>query len=283
VLASSLAGFELVVVDQSDGPETADCLAAFAEDGRVRRLADERRGLSRARNAGVAATSGELVVFTDDDCEVEPAWLETLVRALAEDASAGIAFGAVVPAPCDPADGFIVGYDPRRPRRLNGRWAKRLDGGIGANMALRRAALADTGGFDEMLGAGSYFPSCEDGDMAYRVLVAGWSLVHVPAARVLHHGLRDWASGSTLTRATYMAVAAAYTKHARRGDAVAAFLVLQSLGMSAATVLGSLVRGRRPLGVGRLLAHFTGIRRSFELRVDRERMIYLPAGAPGRR
>jgi glycosyltransferase involved in cell wall biosynthesis len=276
VLASGFGEFELLVVDQSEGGETAAVVERFRDDGRVRRLADTARGLSRARNAGIAATTGDIVVFTDDDCEVEPEWLERIVAAMAADPTAGIAFGAVVPAPCDPAAGFIVGYEPRRRRRLRGRWSKRLDGGIGANMAVRRASLADAGGFDEMLGAGGYFPSCEDGDMTYRMLRAGWSLLHVPEARVVHHGLRDWASGSALTRRTYMAVAAAYTKHARRGDVVATFLVLQSMGMAAANFGDALLHRRRPTGWGRVIAHFTGVRRSFELKVDPERLVYVP-------
>src|SRR5207245_11425030 len=111
----------------------------FAQaDQRVRVLSDRGTGLSRARNLGVAATTGELVVFTDDDCEVATDWLEALVLALEGDPEAAIAFGAVVPAECDHREGFIVGYVPPRQERLTGRLAKLQDGGIGAKMAVRR-------------------------------------------------------------------------------------------------------------------------------------------------
>lgn len=277
VLASDAGAFELIVVDQSGDDASAGIVARIAtEDARLRLIRDAGAGLSRARNIGLTAAVGDIIAFTDDDCVPATDWLRLVVAALADDLRCGIVFGSVVPAPCDPRDGFIVGYTPPRRQRLTGRFAKRLDGGIGANMTLRRATLAETGGFDEMLGAGGYFASCEDGDMAYRVLSAGWALVHVPESRVVHFGLRDWASGSGLTRRTYAAVAAAYMKHARRRDPVAAYLVLQSIGMSTIHVMRSVAQRRRPVGLGRLFAHFTGIRRSFELKVDRATGLYVP-------
>jgi hypothetical protein len=199
--------------------------------------------------------------------------LDALATALLNDPSAGIAFGSVIPADHDPRQGFIVGYVPTEQRRLTGRLGKLRDGGIGANMALRREAVEAVGGFDEFLGAGGFFPSCEDGDMAYRVLKAGYALLHVPHARVVHWGIRDWSSGSGLTRRTYMAVGAAYMKHLRRGDAAAATLLLQQVWFGVSNLAGALIRGRRPFGFGRLLALASGCWRSFELEVD-ERGFY---------
>jgi GT2 family glycosyltransferase len=275
ILASDFGPFELLVVDQSRDAGALKSISARLTDGRLRVIRDEGAGLSRARNAGIAASRSEFVVFTDDDCEPRADWLQRVVGALEGDESAGVVFGTVSPAPCDPRDGFIVGYAPLGRRRLRGRLAKRHDGGIGANMAFRRAALEAVGPFDELLGAGGYYPSCEDGDMAYRVLCAGWSLLHEPDAVVVHYGLRDWSSGSDLTRRTYMAVAAAYTKHARCGDPVGAFLVAHSAWLAAVNIAASAAKRRRPLGIRRLTAHATGIRRSFEMGVDRERRLYV--------
>jgi GT2 family glycosyltransferase len=267
--------FHLLVVDQSADPAPVRAAVEALADPRVRLVRDDGAGLSRARNAGVRESSDDLVVFTDDDCEPAPDWLARIIGAFDAESRAGAVFGTVEPAPCDPAAGFIVGYRPPRRRVLRGRLAKRLDGGIGANMAFRRAALDQAGPFDELLGAGGYFPSCEDGDMAYRVLCAGWALAHEPAAVVVHHGLRDWKSGSELTRRTYTAVAAAYMKHARAGDPVGALLVAHSMWLATLNMGDALLHRRRPTGAGRLFAHFTGVRRSFELDVDRRRRLYV--------
>lgn len=276
VLAGDYRSFDLLVVDQSRDRTRAEATITGIDDPRLRLVHDDGAGLSRARNIGVRDTSGEIVVFTDDDCAPATDWLRRLVAAFRADPSAGIVFGTVTPAPCDPAEGFIVGYTPPRRRRLVGRMSKRLDGGIGANMALRRAALAQTGPFDELLGAGGYFPSCEDGDMAYRALCAGWALLHEPEAVVVHYGLREWQSGSDLTRRTYLAVAAAYTKHARCGDPVGALLVAHSMWLASMNIAANAVRRRGPLGVRRLTSHLTGIRRSFELKIHREARLYRP-------
>ena len=68
----SPARYEVIVVD--DG-STDDVARAARAGARVVRLAPSR-GLAAARNAGVSAADGEIVAFTDDDCEVSPRWAE---------------------------------------------------------------------------------------------------------------------------------------------------------------------------------------------------------------
>lgn len=275
ILASRDRDFELMVVDQSDGDETQELVDCFT--GRsccIRYIRDDGRGLSHARNLGIAVSRGNFIVFTDDDCVVDPEWLGTMVRTLKCDSGAGAAFGAVVAAPYEHAKGFIAGYVPSKTRRLRGRLGKLWDGGIGASMAFRRDALVAIGPFDELLGAGGYFPSCEDGDVAYRVLKGGYAVWHVPRAVVVHYGLRDWRSGSRLTRQTYVAVAVAYMKHLRLGDSVALLLLMQQAWFGLRNLFASLVRWRRPFGFGRVLALGVGIWRSFELKVSRAPALY---------
>lgn len=284
ILASDFRDFELVIVDQSVGEETSQIVnEAAARDPRVRHYRDRGKGLSRARNVGVRETTGDLIVFTDDDCEPEHDWLGTIVQALREDETAAAAFGSVMPAPCDPSAGFIVGYLPKRRQRLTGRLAKMRDQGIGANMALRRQPLVESGLFDEMLGAGGYFASMEDQEITYRLLRCGHAVLHVPESRVLHHGFRDWESGSPLMRRTYIAVAAGYMKYARVFDFGGVCLLLHEVNMAVMNVLDSVVHLRRPLGVGRLVALFVGMWRSFELEVDPRLVVYRETSAKASR
>jgi glycosyltransferase involved in cell wall biosynthesis len=280
ILATNYRDFELVVVDQSQSDETAEIVnRAAAQDPRVRHVRDRGKGLSRARNIGIAETRGELIVFTDDDCEPDADWLRTIVDALCEDESAAAAFGSVIPAPCDPRQGFIVGYLPPRRQRLTGRLAKLRDQGIGANMALRRQPLLDSGLFDEMLGAGGYFASMEDQEITYRLLRAGHAVLHVPESRVLHHGLRDWKSGRPLMRGTYIAVAAGYMKYARVHDPAAVCLLLNEVRLAVLNVLDSAMHLRRPLGLARLACLFVGMWRSFELEVEPRNVVYRATSA----
>jgi GT2 family glycosyltransferase len=217
----------------------------------------------------------ELIAFTDDDCRVERDWLSPLVEELGGDQRCGLAFGQVIPAPCLPSAGFIVGYEMKRARVLKGRRGKLRDGGIGANMLVRLACARSLGGFDELLGPGARFYNCEDGDFAYRVLSHGWTLRHVPGSHVTHYGLRDWAGGREFARRTYVGIGAAYFKHVRCGDAFGLLLFAQQCGMAAGQVLKNLVCFRRPIGLVRLLALFQGLRRSFERRVERRTALYI--------
>ena len=275
VLSSTFRDFELVVVDQSAQSASAQLVGQLAtQDSRVRHMPDAGTGAARARNVGSAATRGDIVVFTDDDCEPEPAWLGSLVGSLRDDPGAGIAYGSVIPRAHDRQDGFIVGFVPKQRMRLKGRLSKLRDAGISANVALRRGALEATGGFDELLGPGSYFPCAEDFDMTYRVLSQGYALLHVPEARVVHHGLRDWRSGSGLVNRTYVAVGAAYMKHLRLRDVMGLVLLTHELRLAVFNIVHNALRGRGPFGFGRLRGLLMGTWRSFELDVDQRGAMY---------
>ena len=278
-MASHFVTYELVVVDQSvHSAETAELVQRLSkDDSRVRLVRDTGKGAARARNIGWRASTGEVVVFTDDDTQPDPDWLGSMVEALANDPTAGIAYGSTIPAPHDRREGFIVGFTPKRASRLTGKLGKLRDQGISANMAVRRHALDLTGGLDEMLGPGSYFPCAEDFDFTYRVLSHGFAVLHRPEARVMHFGLRDWQSGSGLIHRTYIAIGAAYMKHVRMGDPVGVLLLLQELGRALATIAQAAARRRGPFGFGRLHGLLLGMVRSFELGVDGQRLVYWPA------
>ncbi len=277
VLASTFRDFELVVVNQSRASASAQVLDRWiSRDSRVRYVRDDGDGAARARNIGARVTSGGIIVFTDDDCEPDANWLRLLVAALRADPMAGMAYGSVVPAPHDQREGFIVGFMPRRANRLTGKLAKLRDGGISANVGMRRAALEATGGFDEVLGPGSYFPCAEDFDLAYRVLSLGFAVLHRPEARVIHHGLRDWESGRGLVYRTYVAIGAAYMKHVRALDPVGLALLVQETVRALANIAVHLAKRQKPFGFGRLRGLLTGMVRSFELKVDRRHGVYCP-------
>jgi glycosyltransferase involved in cell wall biosynthesis len=87
---------ELVIVDNDAVPSAqilAETLAAEAPFP-VRYVHEPAPGVANARNAALAAASGEMIAFLDDDEEAAPGWLAALVEAQAR-YGADVVFGPV--------------------------------------------------------------------------------------------------------------------------------------------------------------------------------------------
>lgn len=181
----SSAAWELVVIDNASSDDTSCVIGRFAEAARVavRTAVEPKPGLANARNLGIALARGEILAFTDDDCYPAPDYVDEVIRAFRDPAIGYI--GGMVRL-FDPADTRITIQESTRPKLLK-RFGYVPPGSIhGANMAFRREALADIGGFDPQLGAGSQFV-CEDVDACARASFAGWQGGYFPGPVVHHH------------------------------------------------------------------------------------------------
>lgn len=87
--------WELLVVNNNSSDATDEVITAFQGFLPLRRVFESELGLSRARNAGVRAATGELILFTDDDVLVDPNWMTAYIDALKLWPDAGY-FGGVV-------------------------------------------------------------------------------------------------------------------------------------------------------------------------------------------
>jgi cellulose synthase/poly-beta-1,6-N-acetylglucosamine synthase-like glycosyltransferase len=167
---------------------------------------EPRPGLSYARNAGIRAATGDVILFTDDDVVVHPEWPSRMAQCFADPAVMA-ATGLVLPAELETdaqvafewdLGGFGQGF---RPIRYDAEFfAAGRDRGVpvwrigcGANMAFRRAAFATVGLFDTRLGAGASGCS-EDSELWYRLLAAGCACQYEPSAVVYHYHRSDWPS-----------------------------------------------------------------------------------------
>lgn len=191
--------WEAVLVDNGSTDVTPAVLAAFAtqQTFRVETVHEPVPGLSNARNAGVAAARGDILLFTDDDCYVEPDILDKLMAAFA-DPAIGFVTGRL--RLFDPADAPVTINESTVPLRFAPGQFLPAGAVKGANMAFRRAVLEAIGPFDPLFGSGTAFPS-EDADAAMRAALAGWAGVYDPAVVVWHHHGRKAADIAGLYRA----------------------------------------------------------------------------------
>ncbi len=276
--ASEHDSFEIIVVDQSTGDGASKVVARLA-DGRVRYLRQTGAGAARARNAGIDAARGAVIAFTDDDCTVPSRWLRQVEAACTGPRAAGMVLGALRAALADSYDRYTPSWAPPRVRLLRWAWQSAFAGeGATANMAACHEVCERLGGFDEQLGVGARFRSCEDNDFAERALRAGFTVLHDPRIEVLHWGARSRLDGGA-DRLRYdysRGYGAMLGKHARSGDLLAVY----RLGWLVATQLPlgaiDLVSAGGTYTLRRLGNNLRGAAQALRQPLDRRRRVFLP-------
>jgi glycosyltransferase involved in cell wall biosynthesis len=165
--AQTSSDFELVVVDQNPPGALDPVLAPFMDKIAIVHLRSQR-GLSRARNVGLAQCRGALVAFPDDDCWYPPDLVARLIALFAADPTTDILTGRTVDADGVDSLGLFLGVDA--PISKANVW--RI--GNSNSLFLRTTVARRIGGFDENLGVGAATPfkSGEETDFVLRALAA---------------------------------------------------------------------------------------------------------------
>jgi glycosyltransferase involved in cell wall biosynthesis len=191
------SGHEIIVVDNCpSGQETSQLVSHYPG---VRYVIEPRPGSSAARNCGVRIAVHDIVAFTDDDAEIEPAWLQSMVANFA-DPTVALVTGLTLPRELENhaqiwferTNAFKCWMDRREFdfRTLDPLAAGTL--GASVNMALRKQVLFEVGMFDELLGPGTACKAGEDHELFCRVLARGHRAVYEPEAVVWHRHRREW-------------------------------------------------------------------------------------------
>lgn len=187
--------WECIVVDNNSQDDTPDRVEAFrkAHPGlNVKTVRETRQGLSHARNRGIAESRGEYLAIIDDDERINPGFIGAYITFFDSHPDTAAAGGRIV-----------AEYPQGRPRWMS-RWTEapianpidlgpqerpfppsRIPGG--GNMALRRSAVAQYGGFDPSLGrTGKLLLGGEESDLFERLRKGGEQIWYVPGAIMWH-------------------------------------------------------------------------------------------------
>jgi cellulose synthase/poly-beta-1,6-N-acetylglucosamine synthase-like glycosyltransferase len=189
VLAQRTAPQEVILVVDHNEELLDRAVAAFPEVTVVPNSGP--RGLSAARNTGVAHAHAQVVAFLDDDAQARPDWLTRLARHYQDPDVLGVG-GPAVPAwegtrPrwLPPEFDWVVGCSfTGQPSRVAP--VRNL---IGCNMSFRRDALRQAGGFDSALGRVGTVPvGCEETELCIRLRRRrpGGVILYDPQAGVSH-------------------------------------------------------------------------------------------------
>ena len=171
------ADFETIVVDDGSADDTADLVADHFPWVKLIRLSPG--GLSVARNAGAAAAIGEVLAFTDDDCEPDREWLMRLQRGFTDGRFSAVG-GPNLPPPARALAEAVVSAAPGAPSHvmLDDEEAEHLPG---CNLAVTKKAFDQVGGFDPI-----FHTAGDDVDFCWRLRSAGHRLGFAPGAFVWH-------------------------------------------------------------------------------------------------
>lgn len=182
---------EIVLVDDGSRDNTREVVREFvaerdrraAAGGTLPRFIDlvgPNRGLSQARNDGARAASGEVLAYTDSDCMADPDWLYHMVGTLLAGEYVGVGGPNISPPAVDWIQAAVAAA-PGGPSHvlLTDVVAEHIPG---CNMAFRREAFANVGGFDPV-----YRKAGDDVDFCWRLQSGGGVIAFSPAAIVWHY------------------------------------------------------------------------------------------------
>ena len=188
LLRQCFQDFEVILVDDCSQDRTPEMAQAYPS--KIIRLS-ENHGPAHCRNLGARSAQGEILVFTDSDCEVAPDWLKIMDRHFFT-GSINAIMGRLVLKPSTylgdsisalgfPAGG-LIGFEKI--------WKVDKDGLTDSlsscNCAIRKEAYRKIGGFDESFP----YPGGEDTLLAYKLKKTGYTIKYCPDV-LAYHGARE--------------------------------------------------------------------------------------------
>jgi glycosyltransferase involved in cell wall biosynthesis len=171
--------FRIVLVDQNDDDRLAEVIRQHPSL-EIEHL-HANRGLSRARNAGLARLNGDVIAFPDDDCMYPDDLLDRVAHRFAADPSLGGLTGRAADMSGRSSPSWPLA--PAEVTREN-MWNRAISFAI----FLRASVVGAVGGFDEELGLGSGRPwsSGEETEYLVRAVDAGARIEYDPELLVPH-------------------------------------------------------------------------------------------------
>ena len=171
-----LSEIEIIIVDQNEKGFLNDIIEKF-DTLNIVYIHSENKGLSLNRNIGLKRAIGEIICFSDDDCLFYKDTLDNVVDILK-----------------DKVVGFCIGriYDREHNKDIIKKWPKKEFPINKFNSYFVNSSITlfvkkeDILYFDENLGVGAKYGSCEDADYIYRLLENKIKGIYTPKIELWH-------------------------------------------------------------------------------------------------
>lgn len=169
--------YQVIIVDDGSTDITAQVASVYKN---FRLIRQDHKGLSVARNTGIFAAAGEIVAFTDADCQADEDWLYYLVGDLLKGSFVGVGGPNFLPADDSSVQAAVM-VSPGGPAHvmLTDRLAEHIPG---CNMAFYKWALLEIGAFDPI-----FHRAGDDVDICWRLQQRGFRIAFSPPGFVWHH------------------------------------------------------------------------------------------------
>ena len=187
---SEVTNHEIILVDDCSPDDSYETLQKLCG---VRLFQNsENHGFIRTCNFGATVAKGEILLFLNNDTEVSPGWIDSIVAVFDQQDKAGVVGSKLIyPNGRLQEAGGILWKDGSAWNFGNGEhpdapafnYLKEVDYCSGASFAIPRALFVELGSFDE-----NYLPAyCEDSDLCMKVRQAGYKVFYQPFSQIIHY------------------------------------------------------------------------------------------------
>ncbi len=169
--------YEIIVVD--DGSTDSTALIA-SEYTNIRLIKQVNAGPAAARNKGVSLAKGEIILFTDSDCEVFPDWISQMVLPFRQDPQVIGVKGAYRTRQKEVIARFVqLEYEDKYDKMKKEKYIDFIDT---YSAGFKKDIFLNAGGYDT-----SFPVACsEDIELSYQLSAKGYKMVFNPDAIVFH-------------------------------------------------------------------------------------------------